>query len=69
MTDPDPFDRLDSEERRIADMLIAGMNTSEIAKRLSLSYHAVAETAKTIRGKLGVANLGGLRRLAGGNAN
>ncbi len=58
------LDSLSASEREIAGFLIAGMNTSEIAKRLSISYGEVAETSKTLRLKLGVANVAELRQLA-----
>ena len=55
---------LSASEREIAGFLIAGMNTSEIAKRLSLRYNEVAEASKAIRQKLGVSNVDELRQLA-----
>jgi DNA-binding CsgD family transcriptional regulator len=58
------LDSLSASEREIAGYLIGGMNSSEIAKRLSLSYHEVAETSKSLRQKLGVASVVELRELA-----
>lgn len=58
------LDGLTATEREIAGFLIAGMNTSEIAKRLSLSYREVAEASKSLRQKLGVSNVDELRQMA-----
>jgi len=58
------LESLSATEREIAGFLIAGMNTSEIAKRLSLRYQEVAETSKSLRQKLGVSNVDELRQLA-----
>jgi DNA-binding CsgD family transcriptional regulator len=55
---------LSATEREMAGFLIAGMNTSEIAKRLSLRYHEVAEASKSLRQKLGVSNVDELRQVA-----
>lgn len=64
MADPDRFAVLNDEERRIAGLLIEGLNTSEIAKRLTLPYRTVADTAKALRDRLGVKDLAELRTLA-----
>jgi len=56
-----PLDQLSGTERQIAEYLVAGMNSSEIAKRLSVSYQSVAETGKLIRHKLNVSTLAELR--------
>lgn len=56
-----PLDQLSGTERQIAEYLIAGMNSSEIAKRLSVSYQSVAETGMLIRQKLNVSTLAELR--------
>lgn len=61
--DDDPQQLLSGTERQIADYLVAGMNSSEISKRMSLSYHLVAETSKRIRQKLGVASVTELKTL------
>lgn len=62
----DPLAVLSEQERRIAELLIAGQNTSEIAKRLSLGYRQVADLALQIRARLGVSSLAELRALRGG---
>jgi len=56
-----PLDQLSGTERQIAEYLVAGMNSSEIAKRLSVSYQTVAEAGKRIRHKLKVSTLAELR--------
>ena len=58
------LESLSVTEREIAGLLIAGMNTSEITKRLSLRYHEVAEASKSLRQKLGVSNVDELRQVA-----
>ena len=65
MVEPDLFATLNEDERRIAVFLVDGLNTSEIAKRLSLPYRTVADAAKAIRLRLGVSDLEELRKLAG----
>ena len=61
--DDDRLQLLSGTERQIADYLLAGMSSSEISKRMSLSYHLVAETSKRIRQKLGVASVSELKTL------
>ncbi len=57
------LDVLSVTERQIAELLLAGMNSSEISKRLSVSFHQVAETSKLIRQKFGVTSVTELRDL------
>lgn len=59
-----PLDVLEGIERQVADHLVAGMNTSEISKRMSISYQLVAETARLVRQKLNVSTLAEIRKLA-----
>lgn len=60
-----PLDVFSGIERQIADYLVAGMNSSEISKRLSISYQSVAETSRLIKQKLNVSTVTDLRKLAG----
>jgi two-component system response regulator EvgA len=45
-------------------LLAEGLNTSEIAKRLSLSYKTVANYSTQFSSKLGVATVAEMARLA-----
>lgn len=45
---------LSEQEHEILDYLLQGMNTSEIAKRLSLGYKTVADMNNLIKIKLNV---------------
>lgn len=59
-----PFSQLSTREFEICTLLAQGCNTSEIAKRLSLSYKTVANYSTQIKGKLGVGTAAELARLA-----
>jgi len=55
---------LTAQEQQILDMLLQGMNTSEISKRMSLSYQSVAEMNSLIQIKLNVKSVNELRQAA-----
>ena len=59
-----PFAQLSTREFEICTLLAQGSNTSEIAKRLYLSYKTVANYSTQIKGKLGVGTTAELARLA-----
>jgi two-component system, NarL family, invasion response regulator UvrY len=59
-----PFSSLSTREFEIFCLLAEGLNTSEIAKRLSLSYKTVANYSTQIKGKLNVATVAEIARLA-----
>jgi two-component system invasion response regulator UvrY len=59
-----PFSRLSTREFEICCLLAEGCNTSEIAKRLSLSYKTVANYSTQIKSKLDVNTVAELTRLA-----
>lgn len=59
-----PFSNLSTREFEIFCLLAEGLNTSEIAKRLSLSYKTIANYSTQIKGKLGVSTVAELARLA-----
>ncbi len=59
-----PFAQLSTREFEICTLLAQGSNTTEIAKRLSLSYKTVANYSTQIKGKLGVGTTAELARLA-----
>jgi DNA-binding NarL/FixJ family response regulator len=59
-----PFSRLSTREFEICCLLAEGLNTSEIAKRLSLSYKTVANYSTQIKSKLEVSTVAELTRLA-----
>jgi two-component system, NarL family, invasion response regulator UvrY len=59
-----PFSDLSTREFEIFCMLAEGLNTSEIAKRLSLSYKTVANYNTQIKNKLNVATVADIARLA-----
>lgn len=59
-----PFSRLSTREFEICCLLAEGCNTSEIAKRLSLSYKTVANYSSLIKSKLEVGTAAELTRLA-----
>ena len=59
-----PFARLSTREFEICSLLAQGCSTSEIAKRLSLSYKTVANYSTQIKSKLGVGTPAELTRLA-----
>lgn len=59
-----PFAVLTTREFEICTLLAQGRNTSEIAKRLSISYKTVANYSTQIKGKLGVGTTAELARLA-----
>ena len=55
---------LSTREFEIFCMLAEGLNTSEIAKRLSLSYKTVANYSTQIKSKLNVTTIADIARLA-----
>lgn len=59
-----PFAALSTREFEICTLLAQGCNTSEIAKRLSISYKTVANYSTLIKGKLGIGTNAELARLA-----
>lgn len=59
-----PFSNLSTREFEIFCLLAEGLNTSEIAKRLSLSYKTVANYSTQIKSKLDVTTVAELARLA-----
>lgn len=59
-----PFSVLSTREFEIFCLLAEGLNTSEIAKRLSLSYKTVANYSTQIKNKLNVTTVAEIARLA-----
>lgn len=59
-----PFSNLSTREFEIFCLLAEGLNTSEIAKRLSLSYKTVANYSTQIKSKLNVSTVAEIARLA-----
>jgi len=59
-----PFSNLSTREFEIFCLLAEGLNTSEIAKRLSLSYKTVANYSTQIKSKLDVNTMTEVARLA-----
>ena len=59
-----PFSNLSTREFEIFCLLAEGLNTSEIAKRLSLSYKTVANYSTQIKNKLNVTTVAEIARLA-----
>ncbi len=59
-----PFSNLSTREFEIFCLLAEGQNTSEIAKRMSLSYKTVANYSTQIKNKLDVNTVAELARLA-----
>ncbi len=59
-----PFSDLSTREFEIFCLLAEGLNTSEIAKRLSLSYKTVANYSTQIKNKLNVSTVAELARMA-----
>ncbi len=59
-----PFSHLSTREFEIFCLLAEGLNTSEIAKRLSLSYKTVANYSTQIKSKLNVSTIAEMARLA-----
>lgn len=59
-----PFSNLSTREFEIFCLLAEGLNTSEIAKRLSLSYKTVANYSTQIKSKLDVNTVTEVARLA-----
>jgi DNA-binding NarL/FixJ family response regulator len=59
-----PFSSLSTREFEIFCLLAEGLNTSEIAKRLSLSYKTVANYSTQIKSKLDVTTVAEIARLA-----
>lgn len=59
-----PFSSLSTREFEIFCLLAEGLNTSEIAKRLSLSYKTVANYSTQIKSKLNVSTVAEITRLA-----
>lgn len=62
--DDTPFAGLSSREFEIFCYLAEGMNTNDIAERLSLSYKTVANYSTQIKSKLNVNSIAELTRLA-----
>ncbi len=59
-----PFSDLSTREFEIFCLLAEGLNTSEIAKRLSLSYKTVANYSTQIKNKLNASTVAELARMA-----
>jgi len=59
----DSLSKLDDTEIKLLKLLIKGMNTSEIAKYLSLSYQETAELNRSIKQKLNVTSVKALKSL------
>ena len=59
-----PLSDLSTREFEIFCMLAEGLNTSEIAKRLSLSYKTVANYSTQIKNKLNATTVADIARLA-----
>ena len=59
-----PFSNLSTREFEIFCLLAEGLNTSEIAKRLSLSYKTIANYSTQIKSKLNVSTVAEIARLA-----
>jgi two-component system invasion response regulator UvrY len=59
-----PLSTLSTREFEIFCLLAEGLNTSEIAKRISLSYKTVANYSTQIKSKLNVTTVAELARLA-----
>lgn len=59
-----PLSNLSTREFEIFCMLAEGMNTSEIAKRLSISYKTVANYSTQIKSKLNATTSADIARLA-----
>lgn len=59
---------LTPDERVIFELLLQGMNTSEIAKRLSLGYGQVAGAISAIKARLGPGALDELKKNTGRQA-
>ena len=64
-----PFSNLSTREFEIFCLLAEGLNTSEIAKRLSLSYKTVANYSTQIKSKLNVTTVAELARPAAREQN
>jgi len=63
--DNNPLASLSAQEQQILDMLLQGMNTSEISKRLSISYRTAADMNNLIKIKLDVKSVDELRQVVG----
>ena len=59
-----PFSDLSTREFEIFCLLAEGLNTSEISKRLSLSYKTVANYSTQIKSKLNASTVAEIARLA-----
>lgn len=59
-----PFSDLSTREFEIFCLLAEGLNTSEISKRLSLSYKTVANYSTQIKSKLDVSTVAEIARIA-----
>lgn len=59
-----PFSELSTREFEIFCLLAEGLNSSEISKRLSLSYKTVANYSTQIKSKLNVSTVAEIARLA-----
>ena len=62
--DDAPFAKLSTREFEIFCLLAQGLNTSEIAKRMSLSYKTVANYSTQIKNKLNATTVAELARIA-----
>jgi FixJ family two-component response regulator len=54
---------LDDREVQLLKFLIKGMNTSEIAKYLSMSYHETAEINRSLKQKLNITSINQLENI------
>ena len=55
--------KLNPREIESLHLLAAGMNTSEISKYLSMSYHEAAEINQTIKRKLNISSVNDIAKL------
>ncbi|NNE37595.1 MAG: hypothetical protein HKN08_04755 [Gammaproteobacteria bacterium] len=55
--------KLDEKEIKLLKLLVKGMNTSEIAKYLSMSYQETAKLNRSIKQKLNVTSVKALKSL------
>ena len=55
---------LSDKEQVLFELLIKGMNTSEISKYLSMSYQETAEINRSIKQKLNTSSMEELRKIA-----
>ena len=55
---------LSDKEQVLFELLIKGMNTSEISKYLSMSYQETAEINRSIKQKLNASSMEDLKKIA-----